>query len=212
MNMFQQARTSAPAKTAKGKVEEVYVKTPGLEILAQIDALEKQLDALKKTALRPEVQDAMIDKFLENKGENYKGQEGNATASLELRRRASNSGLSDTEIEVCLKHNIPLGDIDGDFKLNVEGLTEKKLQEVSDALSKVKGLPEKFITFDASKKRTIVTDESLTTMWKINDEDTVKQIMPILGVFAIKPKTSDNMETIVKAVSTLVCPPVKKAK
>jgi hypothetical protein len=204
MNKFAAAKAKPiTAASAPGQVEE-YIATPGLEILAQIDALEKQLDALKKTTLRPEIQEAMITQFMRNKGENYKGKENSATASLELRKRASNSGLKEQEIELCLKHNIPTIEIEGDFKLNVEGLTERKLEEISKALDKIKGLPADFIQFDAKKARTIVADDAIDTMFRLNDQDTIKTLMPVVGVFAIKPKTTSKMKDIMKAVSALV--------
>jgi len=208
-NLFTQAKAK-PTKTAISKVEDIRVKTPGLEILAQIDSLEKQLDALKKTALRPFIQEFMITQFMMNRGENYKGEEGSATASLELRKRASNSGLNEAEIEILTQYDIPMVRVEGDFKLNVVGLTAKKLAQVSEAIESIRGLPEDFITFDASKERTIVADDSLATVFKLNDQETIRKLIPIVGIFAIKPKTSSTMNEVMEAVTELVCPKKEK--
>lgn len=202
-NLFDKAK-SAPSKSPKSKLEAPPVKTAGLEVYAQIDALEKQLESLKKTVARPEVVAVMVERFIENKGANYDGTEGDATGKLMLNKRSSASGLKDNELELLTQHNIPVERIEGDFKLNVAGLSAKKLNEVSDAIRAIKGLPDDFITFDDSKARTVTTEKSLEAVFKINDKDAIRQLIPVVGTIMIKPKYSGEVGPIFKAISKML--------
>jgi hypothetical protein len=200
-NLFEQAKAK-PVKIAKAaKTEEIHYDTPGLDKYAQIDALEKQLETLKKT-LKAEVEGPMFDHFVENKGQNYKGKDVlGSKASLELRKRDSRRGLDEVELNLCAKYNISTQKVEGDFKINLAGLSQKKMEEVSKAISSVKGLPDDFIEFDASKERTITTENSIDDIFKLNDKEVIRTLLPIVGTTAIKARTPVSIGTIIETAS-----------
>jgi hypothetical protein len=121
-----------------------------------------------------------------------------------LNKRSSASGLKDVELELVKRHGISIQEIEGDFKLNVEGLTPRKLQEVADAIEKVRGLPKDFITFDASKARTITTEASISEVFKLNDKETIRALLPVVGTLVIKAQTSAKIEEVIKATSKML--------
>lgn len=203
MNIFDKARATPTAKAGKEKAEEVKLLTKGLEEYAMLDALKKQIDALMKAA-KPAITDQMYAQFLKNKGETYKGEEKLATSTMVLSKRNSTSGLNEMEAAFLEMNSISTTRIEGDFKLNIDGVSPAKLQEVSDAISKIKGLPEDFLEFDASKARTITTDKSIEEAFRLNDVDTIKEVLKIVGTPMIKPKTSAKAKVILEAVKKLV--------
>lgn len=203
INLFEKAKAAAPKGSPK-KPEAPRIETEGLAQYAMIDALEKQLKSLKET-IRPTIDEQMYAQFLANRGQNYKGKEStHASASLELRKRSSASGLTDAEVTICEKKGISLTRIEGDFKLNLTGMSVKKLEEVSAAINSVKGLPEDFLTFDGSKARTITTETSIEEAFKLNDPEDIKQILMIVGTLGIKPKTDATIGTIIAVVGDLL--------
>lgn len=204
MNIFEKAKATPIVASPKSKLEEPRVKTPGLEIYAYADALEKQLAALKKS-LKANLTPVMVKHFLKTKGENYKGEDKSATASLECRKRASNSALEAIEIDLLKEKGISTLFVDGDYKINpAHAINSKLMKDVAKALEGVKGLPQDFIQFDAKKKRTITTDQSIDEVFRLNDEDTIKQLLPIVGVFSIKAQTATKIEKVFSAIEKIL--------
>lgn len=202
VNLFEVAK-SKPTKASNNTPTVEVVKTTHLESYACADALKKQIESLMKV-LREPVEAQMMDKFISNRGENYKAEDGSASATLMCTKRSSASGLKPNEIELLEQHKIPMEKIEGDFKLNVVGVPMEKLQEVSDAISKIKDLPDDFIQFDTSKARTITTEESIKKVFLVNDVEVQKQLLKVASTFMIKPKTSARMEKIISKISLLL--------
>jgi hypothetical protein len=206
-NLFAEAKKVPAKKAAAKKAEEPRVETAGLEVYAAIDALEKQLKALKAT-VRPELDALMIGHFVNNGPENYKGEEGQATASLELRKRSSASALNDSEQELLADSNIStevVEDRPETYIINPAYAGDAKLlKKVSDAISKVAGLPTDFLQFQESTKKTVVTETSMTEVFRLNDKTTIASLIPVVGTLAIKPKTTASVKELMTTIAALI--------
>ena len=203
INLFDQAKAKAPKATKPGKPEEVHYNTPGLELYAQLDKLEKHIKSLKNS-VKPDVTNQMLERFINKKNkDSYKAEDGSAKATLYFAKKASNVGLKPEQKAILDQFNIPTAHIAGDFTLNVEDVSAKKLQEVSDAISKVKGLPKDFVSYSTKKERDVVTEASIEAVFKLNDADTIKQILGILGSTGVKPQTTTKLKEILAVVAEL---------
>jgi hypothetical protein len=208
MNVFEKAK-KIPAKKSSEKVkrEEDTFPTAGLELYAEIDALEKALAALKKT-VRGDVEASMKDHFVAHGPENYKGRDGQASASLELRKRSSASGLSEAEQLLVSVHDIEtevVEDRPETYVINPAYAQDPKtLKKVAAALSKIKDLPEDFLMYQESTKKTVMTEHSIEQVFKINDPDTIRELLPIVGTLAIKPKTTKSITEVVETIKEVL--------
>lgn len=199
-NLFTSAKTVA-AKTSKAKKPTVpAVEVEGLENYAALDALEKAVKTLKETA-RATVNTASKEIFVDAgtkinaKPENFKGKEGNATASIELKKRSSASGLSDIEIEQLAKAGIPteeVADRDETYIFNPAHLEwlAKNGAAVSKALIKL-GAPADIIQLQEASKKTVTTTESLDVLFT-KPAKIVNELLTIVGTIAIKPSFEDQ--------------------
>lgn len=188
-NLFQNAKVAPAKKTAKrDKVQRVAIE--GLETYAYICVVEKALKGLKET-YRGIVEPQMMDQFvldgkrINRKPDNFKGTEGSAVASCELRKRSSASVLTEVEENILSKHKIDVVPAETRFVINPEYINDSKLlQRVSDALQKVKDLPTDFIVADT--KGATVSDESIDQVFS-KPERVVRELLPIVGTMAVKP-------------------------
>ncbi len=199
-NLFTSAKTVA-AKTSKAKKATApAIDIEGLENYAALDALEKAVKTLKETA-RAAVNTAAKDVFVDAgtkinaKPENFKGKEGNATASIELKKRSSASGLSDIEIEQLAKAGIPteeVADRDETYIFNIAHLDwlAKNGAAVSKALVKL-GAPADIIQLQEASKKTVTTTESLDVLFT-KPAKIVNELLTIVGTIAIKPSFEDQ--------------------
>lgn len=193
-NLFTQAKV-VPAKQAKAKVEKSTVEIEGLETYSAICAVEKALKALKET-YKGAIETHIVDQFVidgtraKKRPANFKGSEGSATASCELRKRSSISGLNDEEIILLNKYGIETS-VESNavetFIINPAYKDDQAiLGKVSEALGKVKGLPADFIQMQEATKKTIVTDASLDQVFAL-PEKAVRELIRVVGVLAVKP-------------------------
>jgi hypothetical protein len=202
-NLFATAK-KVPAKTATAKKSVEAVTVTGLELFAEIDALEKTLEALKATA-RSVVVSEMVAYFAKNGPENFKGAEGFATGSLELRKRSTTSGLNEQEQLLLAAHKIPTQVVEDRAETYIVNPTYKDetllLKKASATLSKIKDFPEDFFLYQESTKKTVVTENSITEVFKLNDLDTIKSLIPVVGTLAIKAKTTKALDKIIETVA-----------
>jgi hypothetical protein len=92
MSMFANAPVAATKKPSKAKKSEDFVATPGLELYASLCAVKKNVEA-QIAVVRTDIDENAMDRFIEEgirlgkmpfEG-SYKGSEGKATASIQLR-------------------------------------------------------------------------------------------------------------------------------
>jgi hypothetical protein len=213
MNVFAKAQAAAPAAKKTKKDDKVVVTIAGLEELAAIDAAMKSLKAIRET-LESDVKTAMKDQFVNTgikagkRPENFKGNEGIASASCELRARASNSPLSADEVALLAKYEIPTQTVDTvteTFIINPKYLNDSALLEkVGNAIGKIKDVPEDFIQKQNAVSKTIVAEGALDVLFAKNDANLVSTLLGTVGVLALKPTIGDKVKEAMSLVSKLL--------
>lgn len=210
-NLFTKAKVAAkPAAPSKAK-DKAEVSIPGLADLAAVDALMKSLAAIKET-LEFDVKSQTLDQFksqVANTGkiENFRGVDDGASASCEFRKRSSASALNEAEIELLQRFKVPVGEktiVEGCFRVNPKYSCDSKLLEkISNAISKVKGVPEDFIEMQEEVSKTIVTDESVAVACK--DSKVFDAVATVIGTLALKPKLDEtDTAEIIEKVKSLI--------
>jgi hypothetical protein len=214
MSMFKTAKAieTTPAKKAADKKDQVAL--PGLLHLAEIDALMKSLAGLK-TTLEQEVKAEGFDHFFDvaqktgKRPDNFRGVDGIATASIEMRKRSTASALSEEEQALFEKHNLPTQKVVSVQKLfginpafaNDDALLEK----VSVALEGI--VPDNFIVVQEEKFKIVVGDETMDAAFT---NKAPREIIEAITVMAIKPKLeSTDIAKIINDVKGMLLP--KKA-
>lgn len=203
MNLFEKAKSNPVVKSPKSALTEASVSMQKFEPYAFADALGKAIDSLK-TSMKAALHEQMYAKYMVNKGETFKGEEKTAKGTFMLNKRSSTSGLKEVEIELLEDSGISMQRIEGDFKFNPTYMGDPAIQKkISDAFKKA-GLPDDIVQFDASKARTITTEDSINEVFKLNDPDTIRALLPIVGVPTIKPQTSAKLSVILDTVTKML--------
>jgi hypothetical protein len=189
-NLFATAKVvEAPVKSKK-KDDKVEIQIDGLEDYAVLTDLIKNLTTIQAT-LAEDVKGKMREIFAKStsRPENFRGVDGNASASCEMRKRSTASPLADGEVEVLMKNHVPFGEnvlVEERFVINTKYTGDQELlKKISDALSKVKGLPEDFILLQKGSATKVVTDE---TVEKVFELGLGESLIDTVAVLAIKPK------------------------
>lgn len=191
MSMFANAKVVKAAKAPKaGKVE---VKMVGLQSLAEVDALIDALSALK-TTLAAEVKSAAFEHFISvadgKRPDNFRGVEGIASASIELRKRSTTSPLGEAELALLAEHDIPAEKLVATqkmFGIDPKYTGDTALLDVVSAALEGK-VPEDFIVVQEERSKTVVTDETLRVAFSKN----VRDVIAAVTVLAIKPKLDET--------------------
>lgn len=210
--MFDTTKKVATATKAKAKTK-LEVQTPGLQDYAAIDAAIKALTALKETT-GAAIKSQMLDQFVElgaatkTRPESYTGIEGEATASLELRARASSSALSVDEVELLTEKGIPTQVVTATvetFIINPAYAEDPAvLAKIEKALKSVKGIPEDLFLKQDGQSKTVLAENALDAVFK-HDEDTIADLLSITSVMAIKPKlATDDLNEALKLISAVI--------
>jgi hypothetical protein len=209
-NIFANAVAAKPAKASK-KPAKAEVVIEGLELVAALDAASKTIESLQKAA-RDQVNARVRNYFIENgakskrQPENFRGVEGEAEASCELRKRGTRSPLSEIERKFLDAKGIPfekVSDVTETFIINPEYLEDSELMgRVGDVLSKVPNMPADFIQKQTGKTTFVVTDETVATVFS-KPADILAEILGIVTVIALKPQTTLGVAEALKMIAEL---------
>lgn len=194
-NLFDKAKTVAPVvKTPKAATNAVEIK--GLEDYAFFVEVEKTMKAEKDTP-RALVDEAALDIFIRQglqrgeQPESFDAKEGSATANISLKRRSSASPLNEEDLELLARHKITVEDFEvspAQFIFNPEVLKDqRRMEEISKALSKVKGCEDIIQHIPAVTKK-IVTDQTFRDVFAIKSKAVLLQVVPVVGTIAVRPK------------------------
>ncbi len=130
---------------------------------------------------------------------NFKGVEGEVTASCELRIRSSRSALNADEAELMRENNIPttvVVDTRDAYVINPEHAHnagyQKAIQKALGPLIKKGILPDDIIMRQQGVSRTVVGEEALDQVFTKTDPDLVKTLLGVVGVMSIKPKVDGS--------------------
>ena len=215
MAIFDKSKTLETPKKAK-KDERLKVMVAGIEAIASMDAVIKSLKAIQATKAE-EVKKAMAAQFIQlgtkskSRPDNFRGIEGEASASCELRARASSSSLTDAEIELCAKYGVATTTVTSTvetFAINPKYLEDAAVMKaVEAALKKVKGLPEDFIQFQEGSFKTIIAEGAIEKMFAEKTAEQCVEILPLVSTLAITPKMDDEdtgMDRAILVVKNLI--------
>lgn len=195
MGMFATAKTVKTGAKAK-KPEKASIEITGIEALSAIDHAIKALTALKETYeadVKSEVAMHFVKAGVEARRRpvNFTGTDGKATASCELRKRSSRSGLAEGEIEMLEQAGITTEvaeDVVDTFVINPAYAGDQNLlAKIEKKLSQIKDLPEDFILRQEGVSRRIVPDAALDQIFTF-DEATAAALLPVVSTIALKPK------------------------
>lgn len=211
-NVFATAK-KVPVKQAATKPKErEEFQISGLAELASIDSLIKSLTAVKATYEATVKADAMqIFKAQVARThaapENFRGIDEGATASIEFRKRSAASGLTEEEMNFLNAFNLPIGQnvqVEECFRINPKYTNDMSLlKKVSDAIQKVKGVPEDLIEMQPKVFKNIVSEETLDVACR--DVHVFENVAEVIGLLAVKPKLDEtDIETIIETVRDLV--------
>lgn len=217
MSLFANAKPLAkPAVAVKNEKESIEVA--GLEDYAKLDALVKSIGTVQKTVGAGIKDDVMADLFY-NKAmsdgelpESMEGVEGIAKASLECRKRGTNSPLSDQEVEVFQNHGLtPKKAVitHEAFVINPKYTNDMKLLAKINKLLEGK-VPEDLFQTQEEVSKYVVDDELVKEACSMKDE-LPREVFMLMTVLAIKPKlTETNIGQILDDVKPLIVEEVEE--
>lgn len=206
-NLFKTAKVATkPVKVAKSK-DKAEVQITGLGDLAAVDALIKTLTAVKET-LEADVKAQALAEFKSqvaatHKYENFRGIGEGASASCEFRKRSSASALNEADIDLLNHYGLPFGQnvsVESCYRINPKYTGDSKLLEkISNAISKVKDVPEDFIELQEGVSKPVVTEDTINMACK--KPEAFDAVASVIGTLAIKPKldstdTAEVFETV----------------
>lgn len=203
-NMFEAAKkVEKKTKKPAAKKGKATVEIKGLRLLAAIKTVMKSLEATADT-LDGELKEKTAEYFTVEgaktgtKPANFPGIEENAEANCQLRKRTSRSVLTDAEVELLKEHGVPFDtseDITTTYIINPEYKDDEKLLgRVSDALAGVEGMPKNFLQYQEGTPARTVTDESVAAAFATKDEDTIRQLLTVVGTLANRIKFNGDLE------------------
>jgi hypothetical protein len=214
MALFGNAAPLTPAKTGKAsKPAKKEIAIEGLESLAQVDAAIKALEGIK-ASLEPKVKATAFTAFVNMadgvKPDSFTGVDGQATASMELRKRGTNSALKVDEVILLQKHGInPLKEVTCPelFAINPKYAGDATLLgKVEAALSDI--VPADFIVQQAEISKQVVTEENVGAVFAAKTKltrDEFEALVKVVTTQAIKAKLAEtNFEKIMANVAKLV--------
>lgn len=193
MSLFDKATKIAPKSTGKAKTDKKEIAIAGIQALAEIKAMMASLEAASKT-IETEIKAAGFQEFLDMdtvvRPESFKGIDGLASASVEMRKRGTNSSLNEDECNVLEQLGLtPFKQIVTTemFGINpIFAVDTTLMGKVSKALEKI--VPEGFIVLQEESSKMVVNDELLDAAFKLKDGDKRKVALEIVTTMALKPK------------------------
>lgn len=216
MDIFKNAKSVGKSSTKAKDNQRPRDHVDGLEDYGNLVAMGKTLKTMIET--QASICNAQAAEHFVNEallygkvGKSYRGTDGDVTASMELRKRSSASGLNEEEIAVCEKYKVKLEVVEDRPETYIFNPVyvndEKLLQRIAKALEKVPGMPADLIQKQESTKKTIITEEAMDAVFATKDEDTIRAMMPIVATQAIKP-TVPNFDPLsaMKMIADLLDP------
>lgn len=220
--MFSNAKTINPEQPKiKGKSKKVEVTVAKLEAYARVKASIKALEGVS-SSLEGEIKEFGFSWYVEKgaatgiRPENFRGVEGLASGSIELKSRGGNSALSEDEVKSLKLAGVPFENkvsVVAMFGINPKYMEDMELLgKVQAALEKI--VPEDFIVKQEAVSKNYATDETIAKAFENLNKTApdsperahAKAIVKMVTTMAVKPTTSEPMDKIINAVVPLVLP------
>ena len=215
--MFAKAKQLDKPATAAKKPAKKELPVAQIQKVAEIKALMQTLAATLET-LETEVKNDGFEMFLEmdsvGRPESFRGIDGMASASVEMRKRGTNSALNEDECKTLRELGIePFEQVVTREMYGINPVYAEDadlMGRVEKALESVKGLPSDFIVLQAGVTKFVVTDEMADAAYKSRNAVAVK----ICTTMALKPKLEAEypMEKLFDNVREIVQPTAKAKK
>lgn len=205
MNHFAQAAvvpsSKKPAKRSR-KADLPMYEMPGVMAVAALNRVIKHLTALKAAA-EEKVNKAAWRRFI-NDGRkakahpgSFKAVEGLATITFTLPTRANNRPLSEENRVLLANHAIPTETKTSQEECYIVNPAYTNnadlLKRVSEALSKIDGMPEDFIQFVPAKSEAFVTEATVTAVFSHANRQITNDLLPIVCTLAAKPGINEKI-------------------
>lgn len=210
MGMFTSAKPISNAvsvATKKDKKDKVAVG--GLELLAELDAAIKALSTLK-AAVDADVKEFGFQHLVSKakadgkRPESFRGVEGIASASIEMRKRGTNSALNAQECELIRNAGLEPTEevmIPEMFGINpVHAANTEMLARVEAALVDI--VPADFIVKQDKKSKFVVSDEVIEKAFANRCDP---EVLRAVTCMAVKPKLeTTDIATILDGIKDMI--------
>ena len=211
MSLFKTAKATAAPKAASKKSDKDEVALKGLQQLAEIDALMKALAGMK-TTLEASVKADAFDHFFgvaqatAKRPDNFRGIDGIASASIEMRKRSTASALSEEEIALFEEHGLKVEKVVAVQKLfginPAYASDDALLEKVSAAIESF--VPADFIVVQEEKSKMVVGEATIEQAFA---DKAPREIIEAITVMAVKPKLeTTDIAQIMDDVKALIAP------
>lgn len=202
-NRFTAAAAIPAVEKKAGKREKgERVATPGLLDYTMVCTLIDNLTAVKAAMAEP-IKEQIVSYFKQQGArlmappDSYKGYEGAAEASLQLRRRASSSPLTEEQAAELRAACIEVGEevvTPKQYVFNPAYMNDRALLEkISKALDGVKGVPDDLILLQEERKKYVVTEDTIATLFR-KKAAVIDKFIETVMVPAIRTKLSKDVD------------------
>lgn len=204
MTLFAKAKAVTAKPTAAAKKAKQEIVIPGILQLAEMKAMIASLEAAAKT-LEGDIKEKGFGQFLNMTGsvrpESFKGTDGKASCSVEMRKRGTNSALNESEIEVLESLGLKpftqvvtteMYGINPAFAGNAE-----LMEKVSTALESI--VPEDFFVLQEGVSKKVVDDALCDAAFQMQAGENRTKAVRIVTTMALKPKLDAGYDMTVLA-------------
>lgn len=213
MSIFANAKTVAAKPTAAAKKTKAEINIAGIQQLAEIKAMMASLEAVQKT-LEGEIKEAGFGEFLNMPGsirpESFKGIDGFASCSVEMRKRSTASVLNVDEVAVLEKMGLkPFTQVVTTemYGINPAFAADQNLMaKVSAALESI--VPEGFIVLQEGVSKKVVDDALCDAAFLLTNSEDRATAIRMVTTMALKPKLDAgyDMSNLSSAVTKMLSP------
>jgi len=213
MTLFAKAKAVTAKPTAAAKKTKQEIAISGIQKLAEMKAMMASLEAAAKT-LEGDIKEAGFGEFLNMSGsvrpESFKGIDGKASCSVEMRKRGTNSALNEAEVEVL--ESLGLKPFEQVITTEMYGINpayagnEELMGKVSAALEEI--VPEDFFVLQEGVSKKVVDDALCDAAFQMPAGDNRAKAVRIVTTMALKPKLNAdyNMATLASTVAGYMAP------
>ena len=198
-NLFEQA--SPASKLAAKSKKNFPVPVDGLEMVASLKVVQEAVSALSEV-YEGEVKVYMQETFvaqgaaLHKRPPNFHGEEGEADASLQLRKRSTVSKLNEDEVTALTEHGVPVQTVADSFQINPKYVEDEALmKKINKALIKIEGIPDDF--FEAVPGKAVVTEESVEAVFQ-KSRTVIAALLPMVTTLGVRAKLKTNTEESIR--------------
>lgn len=200
MSLFAKAKTlETKAVKPKGS-NKTEIAMAGVQSLAEVQAMMKSLAAIAKT-METDIKEAGFGHFLEMdtkvRPESFKAIDGDATSSVQMRKRGANSPLNEDQVEVLQKIGLtPKKDV---VQIELFGINPvyakdvKMMDKVSKALEKI--VPEDFFVHQQEVSKEVVDDALLDAAFALKHGSNDRKIaLQLCTTMALAPRLNEDYD------------------